>query len=127
MSVDSPYVHKAWDMEELSKAVEGGIPYIMASDGSGKIGRMYGVFDEEAEVDIRGRFIIDPDGVVQAMEILTAPVGRNIDEIIRQIQAFQHVRATNGAEACPVGWQSGQKTLKPGPDLVGRVVEVWRP
>jgi len=127
MSVDSPYVHKAWETEELSKLVKGGIPYIMGSDSSGKIGRAYGVYDEKDEIDIRGRFIIDPDGVVQAMEILTAPVGRNIDEIIRQVQAFQHVRKTQGAEACPVGWVPGKPTLKPGPDLVGKVVEVWTP
>ena len=55
---------------------------------------MYGVHDESAGVDIRGRFIIDPDGVIQAMEVLTPPVGSNPDELICQVQAFQHVRPT---------------------------------
>jgi peroxiredoxin (alkyl hydroperoxide reductase subunit C) len=47
-------------------------------------------------------------------------------EMIRQLQAFQHVRATNGAEATPTGWRPGKITLKPGPDLVGKVWEVWK-
>ena len=74
--------------------VEGGVPYPMLSDQGGGIGTLYGVYDEEAGVDIRGRFIIDPDGVIQAMEVLTPPVGRSPDELIRQVTAFQHVRAT---------------------------------
>ena len=127
VSTDSRFTHKIWNETELSKMVEGGIPFPMLSDQGGRIGTVYGVYDEEAGVDIRGRFIIDPDGVIQAMEVLTPPVGRNPDELIRQIQAFQHVRATKGAEATPSGWTPGQPTLKPGPDLVGKVWEVWKP
>ena len=97
----------------------------MLSDSGGRIGRVYGVYDEESGVDIRGRFLIDPDGVVQAMEVVTPPVGRNVAELIRQIKAFQHVRETG--EATPSGWQSGKPTLKPGPNLVGKVWEVWKP
>lgn len=99
----------------------------MVSDGAGNIGKVYGVYDEAAGVNIRGRFIIDPDGIVQAMEVLTPPVGRKISESIRQVQAFQLVRATKGAEACPAGWEPGKPTLKVGPDLVGKVWKVWKP
>ncbi len=77
-------------------------------------------------MEMRGRFIIDPDGVIQAIEILTPPVGRNVSELIRQIKAFQHVRQTQGAEATPSGWQPGRPILKPGPDLVGKVWEEWK-
>ena len=77
--------------------VPGGVPYPMLSDSGGRIGRVYGVYDEESGVDIRGRFLIDPDGVIQAMEILTPPVGRSVVE------------------------------FKPGPDLVGNVWKVWKP
>jgi len=77
-------------------------------------------------VEARGRFIIDPDGIIQGFEVLTPPVGRNINESIRQIQAFQHVRKTKGAETTPSGWNPGKPTLKPGPDLVGKVWEVWK-
>lgn len=106
---------------------KGKVPFPMMSDSSGDLGRAYGCYDEEIGVDIRGRFIIDPDGVIQAMEVLTPPVGRKIDETIRQIQAFQHVRATKAAEVCPAGWQPGKKILNPGPALVGKVWEVWQP
>ena len=127
VSVDSHFVHKVWQEQELSKMVKGGVPFPMLSDGGGKIGSVYGVYDEDEGVDIRGRFIIDPDGVIQAMEMLTPPVGRNVAELIRQVQAFQLVRKTKGGEATPSGWQPGKPTLKPGPDLVGKVWEVWTP
>jgi alkyl hydroperoxide reductase subunit AhpC len=127
MSTDSRFSHKIWQEEELSKMVEGGVPYPMLSDAGGKIGRLYGVYDEAGGVNIRGRFLIDPDGVIQAMEVMTPPVGRNVAELIRQLQAFQHVRATKGAEATPSGWTPGKPTLKAGPNLVGKVWEVWKP
>jgi len=126
MSVDSVFVHKMWDDHELSKMVTGGIPYPMLSDGGGKVGAAYGVYDEDAGVENRGRFIIDPNGIIQGYEVLTPPVGRNVAETIRQIQAFQLVRESKGAEATPSGWKPGKLTLKPGPDLVGKVWEVWK-
>jgi peroxiredoxin (alkyl hydroperoxide reductase subunit C) len=125
VSTDSRFVHKIWQEEELSKMVEGGIPFPMLSDGGGRIGSAYGVYEELAGVDIRGRFIIDPDGIIRATEVLTPEVGRNPDEMIRQIKAFQHVRATG--EVTPSGWQPGDATLKPGPELVGKVWRVWKP
>ncbi len=127
VSVDSIFVHKTWNDQELSKMVGHDIPFHMVSDGPGNLGKVYGVYDESAGVELRGRFIIDPDGVIQAMEVMTPPVGRDIRETIRQIQAFQHVRNTKGAEVCPAGWQPGKKTLKPGPDLVGQVWKHWNP
>jgi len=127
ISVDSQFVHKVWDEQELSKMVDGGIPYFMVSDSAGHVGSAFGVYDDEAGVDVRGRFIIDPDGFVQAMEVLTPPVGRKVEEGLRQIKAFQHVRETNGGEVTPSGWEPGDTILKPGPDLVGKVWEVWKP
>ena len=127
VSVDSVFVHKIWQEEELSKMVEGGVPFPMLSDAAGSLGKVYGVYDENSGVDIRGRFIIDPDGIIQAAEMLTPPVGRNVEESIRQLKAFQHVRNTKGAEVTPSGWQPGKPTLKPGPDLVGKVWKEWKP
>jgi len=125
LSTDSRFIHKMWQEYELSKMVDGGVPFPMLSDAGGKIGTVYGVYDEAAGVDIRGRFIIDPDFVIRAMEVLTPEVGRNPQELIRQIKAFQHVAET--CEGTPSGWQPGETTLTPGPDLVGRVWEVWKP
>jgi len=126
MSIDSVFVHKMWNDNELSKMVTGGVPFPMLSDAGGRVGKVFGVYDEEAGVETRGRFIIDPDGVVQGYEVLTPPVGRNVTESIRQIQAFQLVRESKGTEATPSGWRPGKMTLKPGPDLVGKVWEVWK-
>ncbi len=125
MSVDSVFVHKMWNDNELSKMVKGGVPYAMMSDAGGKVGTIYGIYDEEGGVETRGRFIIDPDGNVQGYEVLTPPVGRNVNETLRQIQAFQLVRNSKGSEATPSGWKPGKMTLKPGPELVGKVWEVW--
>lgn len=125
MSTGSRFVHKIWQEQELSKMVEGGVPFPMLSDGGGKIGAAYGVYDEAAGVDIRGRFIVDPDFTIRAAEVLTPEVGRNPEELIRQLKAFQHVRATG--EVTPSGWHPGEVTLKPSPELVGRVWEAWKP
>jgi alkyl hydroperoxide reductase subunit AhpC len=125
MSTDSRFVHKIWQERELSRMVDGGVPFPMLSDGGGRIGQVYGVYDEDAGVDIRGRFIIDPDFVIRAAETLTPEVGRNPVELLRQIKAFQHVRATG--EVTPSGWQPGKPTLKPGPALVGKVWQEWKP
>jgi peroxiredoxin (alkyl hydroperoxide reductase subunit C) len=125
VSVDSRFTHKIWQEEELSKMVDGGVAFPMLSDQGGRVGRIYGVYDEAAGVNIRGRFLIDPDMVIQAMEILSPPVGRSVKELLRQIKAFQHVRETG--EVMPAGWEPGGKTLKPGPDLVGKVWKIWKP
>jgi len=122
-SVDSVHSHKMWQETELSKMVEGGVPYPMMSDPGGKIGELYGVYD--GHVDVRGRFIIDPNGIIQAMEVLTPPVGRNPDELIRQIKAYQYQQATG--EVMPSGWVPGAPTLKPSVELTGHVWEVWKP
>ena len=125
MSTDSRFVHKIWQQEELSKMVKGGVPFPMLSDAGGKIGRVYGVYDEATGVNIRGRFIIDPDFVIRAMEVLTPEVGRNPKELVRQVKAFQHVMKTG--EVTPSGWEPGEVALKPGPALVGKVWEAWKP
>ena len=122
-SVDSVHSHKVWQETELSKMVDGGVPFPMLSDAGGKIGELYDVYN--GAVDVRGRFIIDPEGVIQAMEVLTPPVGRNPDELIRQIKAYQHQQATG--EVMPSGWQPGDPTLIPSDDLTGHVWEVWKP
>ena len=72
------------------------------------------------------RYLIDPDGIIQGYEVLTPPVGRNVNETFRQVQAFQLVRASKGTEATPSGWKPGKMTLKPGPELVGNVWKDWK-
>jgi len=105
--------------------VKGGVPFPMLSDAGGRVGDVYGVYDEAAGVDIRGRFLIDPDFIIRAMEVMTPEVGRNVAELIRQVKAFQHVVATG--EVTPAGWEPGRKTLKPNPALAGKVWKEWTP
>lgn len=109
----------------MSKMVDGGVPFPMLSDAGGRIGSVYGVYDEAGGVDIRGRFIIDPDFVIRAMEVLTPEVGRNPKELLRQIKAFQLVYETG--VVTPSGWEPGEPTLTPGPSLVGKVWQEWKP
>lgn len=124
MSTDSRFSHKIWQETELSKMVDGGVPFPMLSDAGGRIGSVYGVYEPDAGVDIRGRFLIDPEGIIRAMEVLTPEVGRKVSETIRQIKAFQHVAATG--EVTPSGWEPGKPTLTPAPSLAGKVWEVWK-
>ncbi len=125
MSVDSPYVHKAWQEHELSKMVEGGLPYTMLTDKAGEVGKVYLVYDEVDGVDLRGVFVIDPDGVLQVAEVLNGSMGRDVDEMLRLIQGAQYVYARKG-EALPACWKPGDATLKPGEDLVGKVWTTWK-
>ncbi len=103
--------------------VEGGIPFPMLSDSAGKVGKVYGIYDEEAGVETRGRFLIDPDGVIQAFEILTPPVGRNVAEAIRQIQAFQLLRESKGTQAHSIRLAARQATAQAGGGPSGQRLE----
>lgn len=126
--MDSNFSHKVWQEVELSKMVPGGIPFPMVSDPGGKIGTEYGVYSEEKGMDVRGRFLIDQEGIVQAYEVLTPAVGRNVAEVLRQIKAFQHNQKTG--ELMPSGWQPGKPTLPPETETLtraGHVWEIWKP
>jgi len=123
ISTDSRFTHKMWQEEELSKMVPGGVPFLMLSDPRGQIGALYNVYDEDTGMNVRGDFIIDPDGNIQAMEALSHTVGRNVHEMLRELRAFQYVRSTG--QMTPAGWTPDQPGLSPGSNLVGRVWEVW--
>ena len=83
----------------------GEIKYPIASDPGGKLARRYNILIEEANIALRGLFIIDPDGVLQYSVVNTPAIGRSVDETLRVLQALQ----TGGF--CPADWQPGQKTL----------------
>jgi alkyl hydroperoxide reductase subunit AhpC len=128
VSVDSAATHKEWHEKELSRMVEGGALYPMISDPGGKIGSLFGIYDAKTGIDLRSHFLIDPQGVVQAMEVLAAPIGRNIAEILRQLRALQHHQATG--EFMPCGWEPGKPTLAEGDEpspTSGKVWETWKP
>ena len=117
VSTDTVFAHKAWhDTSPVIKTVN----FPMVADPTGVLAREYGVYIEAEGLALRGTFIIDPDGVLKAMEINNNDIGRNADELIRKIQAAQFVRQ-HGGEVCPASWKPGAKTLKPGLDLVGKI------
>ena len=116
-STDTVFVHKAWhDNSPVIKS----ITYPMAADPTGNICRAFGTYLELEGLSLRGTFIVDPDGILKAMDVHDNSIGRNIDEIIRKLQASQYVREHKG-EVCPASWRPGGKTLKPGIDLVGKI------
>lgn len=128
MSTDSVFVHKMWDKEELAKmTTHTSAPFPMLADPCANVGKEYGVYDEDAGINVRGTFIINPDGIVEAYEVLSPAVGRNLNENLRQIQAYQHVREKKGTEAAPMGWTPGKALLTPGANLVGNVWKEWKP
>jgi NADH-dependent peroxiredoxin subunit C len=117
ISTDTVYAHLAWHDTSPSIAK---IAYPMVADPSGKICKEFGTYLEEEGLSLRGTFIIDPDGIVKTIEIHDNSLGRNIAETLRKLKAAVHVREFPG-EVCPVNWEPGKKTLKPGADLVGKI------
>ena len=115
-STDTHFVHKAW--HDYSDAISK-IEYTMLADPSHHIASGFDVIDEQGLAQ-RGTFIIDPDGIVQAMEINADGIGRDASELIDKIKAGKYVRSHPG-EVCPAKWKEGEDTLKPSLDLVGKI------
>jgi alkyl hydroperoxide reductase subunit AhpC len=116
--------HREWQEKELSQMVRGGALFPMLSDPEGKIGTLYGVYDQDKGMDARGRFLIDPRGIVQAIEVLPEAAGRNIAEILRQLRALQHHQVTG--EFMPCGWEPGKPTLSQQTGKIGRFGNIWK-
>ncbi len=117
ISTDTAFVHKAWhDHSESIKKIQ----YPMLADPTGKICRQFGTYIEEEGLSLRGSFIIDPDGVLQTIEIHSNNIGRSAKEQLRRLLAAKFVRE-HGGEVCPASWAPGQDTLTPGVELVGKI------
>jgi peroxiredoxin (alkyl hydroperoxide reductase subunit C) len=117
VSTDTHFSHKAW--HDTSPAI-GKIKYPMLGDPSGVITNNFGVMREGQGLADRGTFLVDPDGVIQFMEITAEGIGRNAAELLRKVKAAQYVRAHPG-EVCPAKWEEGEETLAPSLDLVGKI------
>ena len=117
VSTDTHFVHKAW--HDASETI-GKITYTMLGDANGTITNNFGVMREGQGLADRGTFLIDPDGVIQYLEITPEGVGRNAAELLRKVKAAQYVRNHPG-EVCPAKWEEGEQTLAPSMDLVGKI------
>jgi peroxiredoxin (alkyl hydroperoxide reductase subunit C) len=121
VSTDTQFVHLAWKKSEKELA---NVKYPMAADPTGKVSRMFGVYDEGSGLALRGTFVINPEGVLLNSEVNFYNMGRNIDELMRKFKANVYMaRKTN--EVCPSKWKDeGDKTLvNPGAKMVGKVHE----
>ena len=117
VSTDTHFTHKAW--HETSDTI-GKIRYPMLSDPTLAISRSFEILREEQGLADRGTFVIDPDGVIQVVEITAEGIGRNAVELLRKIKAAQYVRE-HPNEVCPAKWEEGDDTLAPSLDLVGKI------
>jgi len=113
ISVDSAFSHLAWVNTPRSKGGLGEVTFPVIADLSKSIARAYDVLLEDPGVALRGLFIVDPKGIVRHATINDLPVGRNVDEALRVIQAFQYVE--EHGEVCPANWTPGADTMKPDP------------
>ncbi len=117
VSTDTHFTHKAWhDASDTINKVD----YTMIGDPTGEITRNFEVMREGQGLADRGTFVVDPQGVIQAMEITAEGIGRDAADLLRKVKAAQYV-AANPGEVCPAKWKEGDETLAPSLHLVGKI------
>ncbi len=117
VSTDTHFTHKAWhDASDTIRKIK----YFMIGDPTGVVTRNFGVMREDQGLADRGTFIIDPNGVIQAVEITAEGIGRDAADLVRKVKAAQYV-ASHPGEVCPAKWKEGEATLAPSLDLVGKI------
>lgn len=117
VSTDTHFTHKAW--HEASDTISK-IQYPMLGDQMGIITRNFENMREEQGLADRGTFLVDPDGIIQAVEITAEGIGRDASALLNKVKAAQYVR-NNPGEVCPAAWKEGEATLAPSLDLVGKI------
>ncbi len=115
VSVDSHFSHWAWKNTPVNKGGIGNIQYPLVADLTKNIARDYGVLIDDA-IALRGLFLIDKEGVVQHALVNNLPLGRNVDEAIRLLDALQFTG--EHGEVCPANWNKGDEAMKPSADGV---------
>ncbi len=116
VSIDSQFTHNAWRNTPIDKGGIGPVGYTLVADTNHEICRAYDVEVPEGRVAFRGSFLIDKSGVVQHQVVNNLPLGRNIDEMIRMVDALQFTE--EHGEVCPAGWNKGAKGMTASPDGV---------
>ena len=115
VSIDSQFTHNAWRNTPVDQGGIGAVSYTMAADVNHDICRAYDV-ETDGGVAFRGAFLIDPAGDVRAQLVNDLPLGRNIDELVRLVEALQFT--DEHGEVCPAGWNKGDKGMDASPDGV---------
>jgi alkyl hydroperoxide reductase subunit AhpC len=114
-SVDSHFTHRVYLRTSRAEGGIEGVRMTLIADLGGKIANSLGI-QTEGGVALRGLFLIDPDGIVQHATVNNLSVGRNVDETIRMIEAFQYTK--EHGEVCPANWKPGAKAMAPTPEGV---------
>jgi NADH-dependent peroxiredoxin subunit C len=118
-STDTVYTHKAWlEVEELLK----GVKYPMAADHNGKFSRELGIYDEEKGMARRAVYIIDPEGVLRSVDIVSDSIGRSAGELLRKLKALVFV-SKNPGKVCPASWEETGATLTPSVKKAGKAYQ----
>jgi peroxiredoxin (alkyl hydroperoxide reductase subunit C) len=116
VSIDSHFTHNAWRNTPINEGGIGQVRYHMVADINHSIVKAYGVEHPEAGVAFRGTFLVDREGAVRHQVVNDLPLGRNMDELVRMVDALQFHEA-NG-EVCPAGWNKGDEGMTADPEGV---------
>ena len=116
VSIDSQFTHFAWRDTPVNKGGIGPVRFPMVADIKHEIQEAYDVAHPEEGVALRGSFLIDKDGIVQSQMVNNLPLGRNVDEMLRLVDALQFTE--EHGEVCPAGWNKGDEGMKPDADGV---------
>jgi peroxiredoxin 2/4 len=115
ISIDSQFTHHAWRNTPVEKGGIGPVGFPIVADVNHDIVRAYGVEHQDG-VAFRATFLIDKDGIVQSQQVNNLPIGRNVDEMLRLVDALQFHE--QHGEVCPAGWKKGDKGMKATPEGV---------
>ena len=121
VSIDSQFTHAAWRETPVAKGGIGPVQFPMVADLNHSICEAYGIEHPDAGVALRASFLIDKDGIVQHQVVNNLPLGRNIDEMLRLIDALQFTE--EHGEVCPAGWQKGDDGMKPNAEGVASYLD----
>ena len=116
VSIDSQFTHNAWRNTPVDKGGIGPVKYTLVADVTHNIARSFGVEHPEAGVALRGAFLIDRSGIVRSAIINDLPLGRNMAELLRLVDALQFTE--KHGEVCPANWKKGDKGMKASPEGV---------
>ena len=121
VSIDSEFTHNAWRNTPTENGGIGAVKYALAADVKHEIAKAYGIEHPEEGVALRGSFLIDKNGVVRHQVVNDLPFGRNIDEMLRMVDALQFHE--EHGEVCPAQWEKGKEGMKDSPEGVAKYLK----
>ena len=121
VSIDSQFTHNAWRNTPTENGGIGAVKYALAADVKHEIAKAYGIEHPEEGVALRGSFLIDKNGVVRHQVVNDLPLGRNIDEMLRMVDALQFHE--EHGEVCPAQWEKGKEGMKDSPEGVAKYLK----